>query len=187
MRTRFKSFFFQASCLAFGWDSSSLILAVKSELWGGWDESLSGEPDLWLLTTGGACREKISLCFELWFGWIDWSNPSLQLSKLIYLFFLIPFCSLGSARQNFLMVKNKCIDVSSVARCYPKLCTICNLGRWGFACGVSVLEWLLLSMQYLKSLLLLLLLVTKAQNPTLKKMQKSSPVPPSLLIVMFTL
>lgn len=42
---------------------SSLILAVRSKLSGGWDESLSGEPDLWLLTTGGACRKKKSAWF----------------------------------------------------------------------------------------------------------------------------
>lgn len=47
---------------------SSLILAVRSKLWGGWDESLSGEPDLWLLTTGGVSRKKLSLDFELLFG-----------------------------------------------------------------------------------------------------------------------
>ena len=56
----------------------SLILAVRSELWGGWDESLSGEPELWLLTTGGACRKKNQPGFwaVIWLDRWEQSQPS---------------------------------------------------------------------------------------------------------------
>lgn len=128
-------------------------------------------------------KEKFSLVF-LAVIWLDWQEKSQPLLIIhIYFFFLLFFLVKEEQYRISLWWRNKYLEVCSVTRCYPKMCSICTLERWISVYGgnVSVSEWFL----FLKSLFLLLL--TKAQNLTLQMMQKSSPFPPSLLIVMFTL